>query len=119
MEHHVLGGSVSYTALSYAWGAQRLARPIIIGDRVCLVSDTVEQALRHLRHETEYKGVWIDQICINQGDDREKSHQVEQMRHIYSGAEEVVAWLGPPFDDSVFLFTCMKCDGQGLKRWQS
>lgn len=38
--------------------------------------------------------LWIDAICINQGDNAEKSTQVAIMDVIYSRAETVVIWLG-------------------------
>ena len=39
--------------------------------------------------------LWIDQICINQGDNHEKSEQVKMMPRIYSMAKQVLVWLGP------------------------
>jgi len=39
--------------------------------------------------------LWIDAVCINQDDLDEKTAQVRMMKEIYSGAVEVVAWLGP------------------------
>jgi hypothetical protein len=38
---------------------------------------------------------WIDAICINQQDTRERNTQVSIMRQIYATAENVVVWLGP------------------------
>jgi hypothetical protein len=38
--------------------------------------------------------LWIDAICINQGDNVEKSSQVAMMDVIYSKSETVVVWLG-------------------------
>jgi len=38
--------------------------------------------------------MWIDAICINQGDDEEKSKQVTRMRDVYKLARRVVVWLG-------------------------
>lgn len=38
--------------------------------------------------------LWIDAMCINQGDNVEKSSQVAMMDVIYSHAETVVVWLG-------------------------
>ena len=37
---------------------------------------------------------WIDQVCINQGDENEKSSQVRLMDVIYRQASNVVVWLG-------------------------
>lgn len=39
--------------------------------------------------------LWIDAIRINQEDIADRNHQVGLMRQIYSGASEVVVWLGP------------------------
>ncbi|KAI8940602.1 hypothetical protein NX059_001875 [Plenodomus lindquistii] len=43
--------------------------------------------------------LWADALCINQGDDDEKSKQIPLMRQIFRGSRRVLAWLGP-FDDS-------------------
>ncbi|KAF2035456.1 HET-domain-containing protein, partial [Setomelanomma holmii] len=42
---------------------------------------------------------WIDALSINQDDRSERGHQVNQMRAIYSGASEVVSWLGAESKD--------------------
>ncbi|KAK8017088.1 hypothetical protein PG993_015277 [Apiospora rasikravindrae] len=39
-------------------------------------------------------------LCINQGDEKERGHQVSMMRDIYQSASRVVAWLGPETDGS-------------------
>ncbi|KAJ8108979.1 hypothetical protein OPT61_g7794 [Boeremia exigua] len=38
--------------------------------------------------------MWIDAICIDQGSNLEKNHQVQLMREIYSKAKRVIVWLG-------------------------
>ena len=42
---------------------------------------------------------WYDAICINQADDKEKSHQVHQMRKIYEDALNVKVHLDADSDD--------------------
>jgi hypothetical protein len=49
---------------------------MIDGRRLAITSSLAE-ALRHLRPEKAPLSIWIDQICINQMDDDEKSKQVE------------------------------------------
>ncbi|KAI0434490.1 heterokaryon incompatibility protein-domain-containing protein [Xylaria sp. FL1042] len=44
--------------------------------------------------------IWIDAICINQGDEEEKKTQVQMMGDIYDCAERVLIWLGPEDDHS-------------------
>jgi hypothetical protein len=39
---------------------------------------------------------WVDQLCIDQEDGREKSHQVKQMGDIFANADAVIIWLGTP-----------------------
>ncbi|KAI1461666.1 heterokaryon incompatibility protein-domain-containing protein [Annulohypoxylon moriforme] len=41
---------------------------------------------------------WIDAICINQGDIKERTEQVKLMRRIYTTASMVRIWLGDELD---------------------
>jgi hypothetical protein len=52
-------------------------------------------ALRVLRSDAE-RVLWVDALCINQKNESEKSHQVKMMGDIYSGAQQVLTWLGTP-----------------------
>jgi Heterokaryon incompatibility protein (HET) len=38
--------------------------------------------------------VWIDTVCIDQSNISERNHQVQMMKHTYSLASDVWAWLG-------------------------
>jgi hypothetical protein len=86
-----------YTCLSYVWGVDPpgTQKPII----VCLgtqleVSINCHSALQRLRTMLGGFTIWIDAICINQENPREKSHQVAMMGRIYSAAKTVYIWLG-------------------------
>jgi len=97
-----------YFALSYAWGPRDgILKRIVIGSVTCNVSKTVEEALRRLRDLKGELWIWVDQICINQEDDIEKSGQVKLMKEIYSRAHLVVAWLGPEEEDTSWLFAIL------------
>jgi hypothetical protein len=50
--------------------------------------------LRHLRKREKQRFLWIDAICINQNDNKEKACQVQLMGEIYQQAENVHVWLG-------------------------
>ncbi|OCK79904.1 HET-domain-containing protein [Lepidopterella palustris CBS 459.81] len=54
-------------------------------------------AIHNLRNapDLELKTFWIDQICINQNDLQERGHQVALMFRIYSGASQVITYIGP------------------------
>jgi hypothetical protein len=57
-------------------------------------------ALRHLRHRSEPRSMWVDAICISQKDDQERSKQVASMFAIYAVARRVLMWLGPAGSES-------------------
>jgi len=44
---------------------------------------------------SSWRYFWIDALCINQNNAKERDHQVCLMRFIYSRAEFVIAWLAP------------------------
>lgn len=48
-----------------------------------------------LRHCKSARTIWVDAICINQSDVKERNHQVHIMQRIYTNAASVVVWLGP------------------------
>jgi hypothetical protein len=45
-------------------------------------------------HNIDWTHIWVDAICINQRNEREKSQQVRAMDKVYSNAVAVSAWLG-------------------------
>ena len=113
-----------YTALSYCWGDIASDKILLLyfehtthGRRVP-ITDNLHSALLALwkrKGDGEpFIRLWIDAICINQDDLYERSQQVQMMRQIYSGAEEVVAWVGPivespfPAGSDYFLDTRQK-----------
>lgn len=83
-----------FEALSYVWGDPYYKKGIEIEEQSIEVTQNLESALRHLRHENEIRRLWVDAVCINQNDDGERNHQVGLMSDIYKGAESVVVWLG-------------------------
>lgn len=89
-----------YVALSYVWGwppDPKLAYVDAAPETASTVSITnnLDVALRHLRFKTKPLVLWIDAICINQGDLEERGFQVSLMDSIYSSAKGVIVWLGP------------------------
>jgi hypothetical protein len=61
----------------------------------------LSHALKDLRdcENIETKRLWIDQICINQSDGKEKGCQVALMAKIYRHASQTITYLGPRFDE--------------------
>lgn len=89
-----------YMALSYTWGAPDNENFVILcGTTTIPVTKNCYSALRHIRQEMAQEedrslAIWIDAICINQNDQREKEHQIPMMDFIYSKACIVWVWLG-------------------------
>lgn len=44
--------------------------------------------------------MWVDDICINQDDEKERSQEVQIFYRIYAEAKNVLIWLGPESKDS-------------------
>lgn len=89
--------SEEYTCLSYRWGQENEGGgpfPILVNDKILHVRRKLRDFLRIARKRYPRRRLWIDAICINQDDLPERNLQVRQMGEIYSGAQEVIAWLG-------------------------
>ncbi|KAK7995779.1 Heterokaryon incompatibility protein 6- OR allele [Apiospora marii] len=76
-------------------------RKIVCGDRTIYVTANLYDALQQLRRSGSGAEYWIDALCINQQDTRERDAQVGIMHRIYSQVRRVVIWLGtsPSFLD--------------------
>jgi hypothetical protein len=85
---------IPYEALSYTWGSEVKEHEIILDGQEFAVTKNLYFALKWLRLEGSERVMWIDAICIDQDNHKERGHQVQQMTDIYSGAERVVIWLG-------------------------
>lgn len=66
----------------------------------------LREGIPMLHHEPHF--LWVDAICINQGDLRERAEQVKLMRKIYKEAKSLTVWLGPEHDDSRTAFAVLR-----------
>ncbi|KAK3985489.1 heterokaryon incompatibility protein-domain-containing protein [Cladorrhinum sp. PSN332] len=92
-----LSEAPKYWALSYAWESQSFTDPAIVNlDYTILLTANCHAALSQLASEpaSRKQPIWVDAICIDQSSVTEKNHQVGLMSSIYSGAANVVIWLG-------------------------
>lgn len=99
MLHLNLSNEPNFEALSYTWGSTDYTRQIHIDGGSFPVGEKLFSALLHLRLEDEERILWVNAICINQLDDIERNHQVDQMSQIYGLANRTIVWL----DDDAFL----------------
>ncbi|OOF96413.1 hypothetical protein ASPCADRAFT_206608 [Aspergillus carbonarius ITEM 5010] len=88
-----------YEALSYTWGSDIKLQSISINRLSLPVTENLHTALSYLRDHQLQRTLWVDAVCINQDDEKEKSKQISFMRAIYAQADRVVVWLGPPEDN--------------------
>jgi hypothetical protein len=99
-----------YRALSYCAGDARNTKPVVVNGARCNVFANLHHALTVVRHHWKTYGyqqellLWVDQICINQANLTERSHQVGFMTDIYRGAKQTFVCL-----------STSKTEGLGLK----
>jgi Heterokaryon incompatibility protein (HET) len=63
----------------------------------CKVRTNLDAALRQpqtMEHFQKSLKIWIDALCINQTDNKEKGEQVAKMGSIYKQAGNLIVWLG-------------------------
>jgi hypothetical protein len=89
-----------YDALSYVWGDSDNPQSISIGEHDLLVTVNLHKALSRLRHRSIARIIWVDAVCINQENEKEKEQQIQFMAKIYGQANRVVVWLGETENDS-------------------
>ncbi|KAH8699398.1 heterokaryon incompatibility protein-domain-containing protein, partial [Phaeosphaeriaceae sp. PMI808] len=119
-----------FNALSYTWGAPfagllpewddpNATHTVLINNKEIQIRWNLEAALRHFtRVATMPYQLWVDAICINQSDLREKSSQITLMPSIYRNSLACLIWLGPASDDSDLAFSAIIHKGKTLKyKW--
>ena len=67
---------------------------ILCNGQPFFVTQNLYEALLELSLSEFRDWLWVDAICINQGDLEERAHQVSMMERIYSTTIETVVWLG-------------------------
>jgi hypothetical protein len=106
--------SAAYTCLSYVWGDEDDTRTILLNGRPCAIRrnlwDFLDIASRPCVRKSNAgmdrrsssgfsfssatRALWIDALCIDQGNTLENNHQVQQMGDIYANARWVISWFG-------------------------
>lgn len=86
------------------WGDLAATTTIVVNEREITITKSLELALRYLRRAGEIRTLWVDALCIDQGNVEERNVQVPQMWRIFSKAHRVISWLGESDDDSEAAF---------------
>ncbi|KAJ9663159.1 protein phosphatase regulator [Neophaeococcomyces mojaviensis] len=89
-----------YTALSYTWNHDEEERPIWINGRYLNVKSNLYDFLYSYRQKLKAHALptvflWIDALCLNYTDVRERNSQVQIVPSIFQKAKTVLAWLEP------------------------
>lgn len=95
-----ISSPVPYDALSYFWGSGPRDHRMLIENSdgslaKIMTTKSLDIALRTLQHTAVKGPIFVDQLCVNQNDDTEKSIQVQLMGEIYGKCTRCLAWLGP------------------------
>ncbi|PMD57636.1 HET-domain-containing protein [Hyaloscypha bicolor E] len=89
-----------YEALSYRWGDMKNPQPVLLIDsdnsqpREMFINTNLFAALRQFRRPAASRMLWIDLLCINQTNIKERTVQVALMGDIFTSADSVCVWLG-------------------------
>jgi hypothetical protein len=71
--------------------------PIELNGFPVKVRENLFYALQEMRAHA-ITTLWVDALCINQGDQGERGRQVKRIRSVYQVADRVAVWLGPERD---------------------
>lgn len=112
LQKFTLEESPSYVALSYAWGKARHTNKVRVNGRETTVRRNLHDFLLTASQDESLSGevdwLWIDQLCIDQSNVRERGHQVARMSQIFTQAKKVIIWLGRSYDGSDALMTSLQ-----------
>lgn len=94
----------AYVAVSYTWGDPMHSKTVRLNNKAFTVRQSCWYVLAQAQQNCITGYLWIDAVCINQGDDAEKSAQVARMGDIYRNAMQINVCLGPHEKDSAICF---------------
>ena len=121
--HHVeLTPKLEFFAVSYVWGEQKFPNVLHMqAPTILKITRTLHDALKRFRQRDVPVMLWVDAVCINQGDIEERSSQIPSMGFIYTYAQKVLAWLGSATGleidvEKIQLAGAMAFFGRGLLR---
>ena len=131
-----------YEALSYAWGSTKDPSSIVVTidhrygsknrahslakivsfstSRSMSVTKNLAEAFPYLREATKPRTLWIDAICIDQKNEKEKGKQVSRMGEIFKSSSRVLVWLGPAMSASsavIVFLNELSCQISVIGRW--
>ncbi|KIW90645.1 uncharacterized protein Z519_08428 [Cladophialophora bantiana CBS 173.52] len=107
LEYTSLSNADSFIALSYCWGPPDDGSEVILDGQVIRVRRNLWQFLQNFWSVKGPSRLWVDYLCIDQSNVKERNHQVKLMKDIFSTAASVYAWLGEADPDTDYAITYM------------
>lgn len=107
IDQYALTEDLEYDAISYVWGGAPASVTVKCNGKPLIVTPTALEMLHYLhryQRSTAIRKFWIDAICINQEDPKEKSIQVPLMHNIYYRAAAVIVWMSPATPETDVFF---------------
>lgn len=83
-----------YFCLSYTWNPHGPPHEIMVNDKQIIIGHNLWLFLCSARSAALDKPLWVDALCIDQSNLRERNQVVSRMGDIYANAERVIIWLG-------------------------
>jgi hypothetical protein len=116
LETFTSGRTPPYNALSYTWAdpstdpstSTTLRREVVkVNSKHLKITTNLADFLRHLENDPleRWAYIWIDAICIDQENVRERNLLVPRMKQIYEQASQVIIWLGSDRLNVAKMFT--------------
>ncbi|KAI0096651.1 heterokaryon incompatibility protein-domain-containing protein [Nemania sp. FL0031] len=122
LSEHSIDHPPRYIPVSYTWGPSEVSEVasqqssstsphhppnVLLNGTVWEITPSLSELLHALfstpANEREY--LWVDALCINQGDVKERTDQVNLMCRIYSQGAFVFVWLGPANEHTTKVLT--------------
>ncbi|KAJ9607620.1 hypothetical protein H2200_007698 [Cladophialophora chaetospira] len=107
-----------FTALSYEWGNRPVQFRIWINVIRFPVRPNLYSFFQHLStlYPAGYDRLWIDALCIDQNNVKERNHQVSIMKNTYESAGKTLVWLGPNANGSDTVFHLLEKEFERRRR---
>lgn len=90
-----------YEAVSYCWGEPLFTEPLMLStsaspdkQAVKYITTSLRDALVRFQYHGRVRRLWVDAVCIGQGNYAEEAVQIGCMTKIYEQASGVLIWLG-------------------------
>ncbi|KAH7075155.1 hypothetical protein FB567DRAFT_610726 [Paraphoma chrysanthemicola] len=123
LSEYTLDDAPEFTALSYAWNADGGSTHVLCEMFRLKVTRNCARALHRIRdREGKERSLrlWVDAICIDQGQSeqasREKTQQIQIMGDVYQKATEVIAWVGEHENKSRYICDIITTIGETIDR---